>query len=165
MTGNDLPRLIKVRERQKTAAAQALATARRAAEHTAALCNDAQRTLAARVGERSACWQDAVGQFTTGALEIEQLRRAGSFDAVASRRITEAHRHCDTARTQLQHAQAQSERAQSWLRTRCAALEKAARMDERAQAARRQREEQRAEESAEAAALTAWLRRPGRNAA
>jgi hypothetical protein len=104
-----------------------------------------------------------VGQFTTGGLDIERLRRAGSFDAVASRRITEAHRHCDTARTQLLQAQAQSDRAQGWLRSRCAALEKAERMDERAQAACRQREEQRAEESAEAAALTAWLRRPGRN--
>jgi hypothetical protein len=63
----------------------------------------------------------------------------------------------------LLQAQAQSDRAQGWLRSRCAALEKAERMDERAQAACRQREEQRAEESAEAAALTAWLRRPGRN--
>ena len=165
MTGNDWPRLIKVRERQKTAAAQALATARRAAEHTAALCDDAQRALAARVGERSACWQGAVGQFAAGALDVERLRRAGSFDAVASRRIREAHGQCDTARTQLQHAQAESERAQSWLRSRCAALEKAARMDERAQAAHRQREEQRAEESAETAALNAWLRRPGRKEA
>jgi hypothetical protein len=160
---NDWPRLIKLRERQKAAAAEALAGARRNAEHTAALRDEAQQALASRVGERSACWQDAVGQFTTGGLDIERLRRAGSFDAVASRRITEAHRHCDTARTQLLQAQAQSDRAQGWLRSRCAALEKAERMDERAQAACRQREEQRAEESAEAAALTAWLRRPGRN--
>ena len=165
MTGNDWPRLIKVRERQKTAAAQSLANARRAAEHTAARCDDAQRALAERVGERSACWQGAVGQFAAGALDVERLRRAGSFDAVASRRIREAHAQCDTARTQLQHAQAQSERAQSWLRSRCAALEKAERMDERAQAAHRQREEQRAEESAETSALNAWLRRPGRSEA
>ena len=160
---SDWSRLIKLRERQQAAAAEALAGARRDAEHTAARCDEVQRTLASRVGERSACWQDAVGQFTTGGLDIERLRRAGSFDAVASRRITEAHRHCDTARTQLLQAQAQSDRAQGWLRSRCAALEKAERMDERAQAACRQREEQRAEESAEAAALTAWLRRPGRN--
>lgn len=165
MTGNDWPRLIKVRERQKTAAAQALATARRTAEHTAAHCDDARRALAARVGERTACWQSAVGEFAAGALDVERLRRAGSFDAVASRRIREAHGQYNAARTQLQDAQAQSERAQSWLRSRCAALQKAERMDERAQAAHRQREEQRAEESAETAALNAWLRRPGRKEA
>jgi hypothetical protein len=163
MSSGDWPRLIKLREWQKAAAGEALACARRDAEHTAARCEEAQRTLDSRVAERSACWQDAVDQFTTGGLDIEQLRRAGSFDAVASRRITEANRHCDGARTQLQEAQAQSDRAQAWLRGRCAALEKAERMDERAQAARRQREEQRTEEGAEAAALTAWLCRPGRN--
>jgi hypothetical protein len=157
--------LIKLRERQKTAAAQALAIARREAEQSAARCDDAQRALTARVGERSACWQEAVGQFAAGALDVERLRRAGSFDAVASRRIREAHGQCDTERTQFRHAQVQSERAQNWLRSHCMALEKAECMDERAQAACRQREEQRAEESAETAALNAWLRPPGRNKA
>jgi hypothetical protein len=162
MKRSDWPRLVQVRERQKADAAQALAAARAEAQHSAARCDDAQRALALRQGERSACWQGAIGQFTSGALQMEQLRRAGSFDAVASRRIMEAHRHCGTARTEQQQAQARSDRAQAWLRGRCAALEKAERMDERAQAQRRQREERQAEDGAEAAALTAWLRRPGR---
>jgi hypothetical protein len=157
---SDWPRLIEVRERQKTAAAQALAAARSEADHSAARCNEAQRALASRADERRASWHGAVGQFAAGALQVEQLRRAGSFDAVASRRILEANRHCSTARTEQQLAQARSDHAHAWLRGRCAALEKAQRMDERAQAERRQREERQAEESAEAAALAAWLRRP-----
>jgi len=161
----DWPRLIQVRERQKAAAMESLAAARREAEHSAARCGEAQQVLASRIGERSGTWQGALGRFASGTLDVEQLRRAGNFDAVASRRITEAHQHHATACTRLQQAQARTELARGCLRSRCAALEKAERMDERARAAHRRREEQRAEESAEATAITAWLRRPGRSSA
>lgn len=163
--GKDWPQLIKVRERQKADAMESLAAARRDADATAARCGQAQQALASRIGERSGAWQGALGRFAAGSLDVEQLRRAGGFDAVASRRIAAAHQHHDAARAQLQQAQARAKQAHGWLRSRCAALEKAERMDERARAEQRRREEQRAEEAAETAALATWLRRPGRTAA
>ena len=161
--GKDWPKLIQVRERQKAEAMESLAAARREADATALHCSQAQHALATRMGERSGAWRGALARFASGTLDLEQLRRAGSFDAVASRRIVEAHLHHDAARARLQEAQAHTEHARGRLRSRCAALEKAERMDERSRAEQSQREERRAEEAAEAAALAAWLRRPERS--
>ncbi|NRF69410.1 hypothetical protein HLB44_20630 [Aquincola sp. S2] len=162
---SDWPRLIRVREQQKAAAAEALATARRAAEHTAARRDEAQQTLACRVSERAGSWHGAADRFSAGSLDIEQLRRVATFDAVAGRHIADARRCCHAAQAQHQLAETQAEEARGWLHGRRAALEKAERMDERARAALRRQEEQRAEESAEVAALAAWQRGPGRRTA
>jgi hypothetical protein len=159
---NGWQQLIKVREQQKAAAAEALTAARREAEHTAARCDQAQRALSDRVDARAGTWLGAIGRFSAGSLDIEHLRRAGLFDAVASRRVADAGRHCEAAQAQLRFLEAQVARAQDWLRSRRAALEKAQSMDDRAQAMQRQREEQQAEQSTEETALAAWLRGRGR---
>jgi len=157
--GIDWQRLIDVRDRHVEAARELVSRHRRAFDEAQAQAQAAQQHLIDQQQARAAHWQAVAGRLDARAVDVSQLRDAGSWSHALDRQIEQATQAAEQAQASTAEPARKLEASRAQLRSSSAALEQARRMRERADQQAQRTLEQRIDDNTEEAATQAWLRR------
>jgi len=153
----DWTRLIRLRERHKVAALEAVAHERRAVQQQEAGLAQARAALAQQIDAQATLWRDTALPGRT--FSVEALRCTSGWSHALDGHIAQAARHEAEALASAAAQQQRLDDSRRRLRAALGDLQKAERMHERAGAERARQQDVRADEAAEEAASQAWARR------
>ena len=152
----DWKRLGEVRERQKTAAQQRVASDRHALEQSQQQARTAQEQWHREVQAKEQLWRETA---SGASVSVAQMCQSGAWSRALDARIAQAGAAVAQAVEVVNTRQATLEGSRQVLRDAAGDLEKARRMQRKAVQARQRLAEQRMEDNAEEAAVQGWLSR------
>nr|WP_297350456.1 serine kinase [uncultured Caldimonas sp.] len=152
----DWKRLGEVRERQKTAAQQRVASDRQALEQSQQQALKAQEQWHREVLAKEQLWRETASGASVG---VAHLRQSGAWSRALDARIAEARAAVAQAVDVVKARQATLDGSRHVLREAAGDLEKARQMQRKAAQARQRLTEQRMEDNAEEVAVQGWLSR------
>ena len=152
------PTLIRVRERHRHAAQQAVAQERRLAAACEAQLAAADARWQQELALRTALWQ-RLRESQDGAVNVAQLLQASVWSRTLDLRIARAAETVAEARRSLVQQQQRVDTSRQRLRQAASELDKAERMQERQLADQRRQAELRRDDASEESATQGWLQR------
>ena len=152
----DWKRLGEVRERQKTAAQQRVASDRHALEQSQQQARTAQEQWHREVQAKEQLWRETA---SGASVSVAQMCQNGAWSRALDARIAQAGAAVAQAVEVVNTRQATLEGSRQVLRAAAGDLEKARQMQRKAVQTRQRLAEQRVEDNAEEAAVQGWLSR------